>query len=275
MEFKYLAIKNWDKYQPRRGKSSWVKDWTDKDADAGYMKLTAFQRYILDGCRRLRGRFGKNVNNDPTYIARALNMLSTERARVGNTIRTLTEQGFLVLTNQEDDSLDKNKKQDKEEEKDIETPRAPQTTKEPSEFTGDDLVFEVLRQMGVSARNPELTVVVSDALNIKAREPTWNIQLAARHFIERGKAYKASPIWNTQYKTSWLKWFQNQCYDQDPSAWAEKSANGKREQVATEQHRTETRAAVAAGVDKFLRGKNGMGGNYVPTATAAKSGNSG
>jgi Helix-turn-helix domain len=49
--------------------------------------------------------------------------------------------------------------------------------------------------------------------------------------------------------------------------------NGKREQVTTEQHKVETKTAVAAGVDKFLRGKNGMGSEHVPVATAAKSGN--
>jgi len=49
------------------------------------------------------------------------------------------------------------------------------------------------------------------------------------------------------------------------------NANG-RQQSAT-QAAAETKAAVAAGVDKFLRGKNGMGSDDVPIAASAKPGN--
>lgn len=115
----YLAIKNWDKYQPSRGASAWVKDWTDKDSDMAYMKLTCFQRYILDGCRRLRGKFGRDLPNDPEYIARALQVIPKERHCVPRSICVLVERGFLVVTNQQVDFLDKDKEEEKEEEKPI------------------------------------------------------------------------------------------------------------------------------------------------------------
>lgn len=114
----YLAIKNWEKYQPNRGASSWVKDWTDKESDAGYMKLTGFQRYILDGCRRLRGKFGRNLCNDPEYIARALQVIPKERHCVPQAIRVLTARGFLVVCNHElESSLHIDKEEEKREEK--------------------------------------------------------------------------------------------------------------------------------------------------------------
>lgn len=102
-----------------------------------------------------------------------------------------------------------------------------QKLKKQKPFTGDDLVFEVLRQIGTSARNTDLTVVVADSLNLKAKEPEWTIEKAATHFIDRGLAYKASPVWNSRYKVSWVKWFQNQCYDQDPRAWEAEVKNGQ------------------------------------------------
>jgi hypothetical protein len=103
-DFKYLAIRNWDKFQATKdgGPALWIKDYTNKDGDYDYGKLTCFQRYVFDGCRRLRGRFGHNLHNDATWIARALNVMPTERARVVDTIATLVERGLLLLTNERD-----------------------------------------------------------------------------------------------------------------------------------------------------------------------------
>ena len=102
---KYLAIRNWSKYQSTRNgqPSSWIKDYVDKDHDYDYGKLTGFQRYVYDGCRRLRGKFGRNFHYDATWVARALNVLPTERARVANAIATLVARGLLIPTNQQDD----------------------------------------------------------------------------------------------------------------------------------------------------------------------------
>ena len=230
MEFKYLAIKNWSKFQSAKANSPWVKDYVEKDFDPEFGQLTLSQKGMLDACCRLRARRGSNLTNNPLWICSAVAIRAQERHNAVTAIGQLIDSGFLIPTNQQVNLLEVEVEVDKKVEVEVEKrPQSP--TKSSHEFTGDDLVFEVLRQIGISARNQELTIVVSDALNLKAREPTWNIQLAAMHFIERGKAYKASPVWNTQYKTSWLKWFQNQCYDQDPSAWAEKSKNGKQSKL--------------------------------------------
>jgi hypothetical protein len=59
-EYKFLAVKNWEKYQMKmrhaNARRPWLKDWYDKDADPSYSQLTMLQRYLLDGCQRLRAR---------------------------------------------------------------------------------------------------------------------------------------------------------------------------------------------------------------------------
>jgi hypothetical protein len=118
-EFKYLAIKNWSKFQPgRTGKSGWIKDYADKEFDAEFMGLSFFQRYVLDGCQRLRGRIGKNILNDATFVARALHAMSTDRPHIRHAIDTLIAHGFLVLTNEQLDKelVCKNKRKSKNKE---------------------------------------------------------------------------------------------------------------------------------------------------------------
>lgn len=88
-EFKYIAITNWDKYQSAKPGAMWIKDYVDKEADLGYSKLTALQRYIFDGLCRLRGRVGHNIDNDAAYIASALLVLPEERKYVSKAIRAL------------------------------------------------------------------------------------------------------------------------------------------------------------------------------------------
>lgn len=100
-EFKYLAIKNWDRFQSAYTRA-WVRDYTAKEDDEDYVKLSCYQRYILDGCRRLRGRTGKNIPNDATYIARALHTLPTDRPHLRHAIDTLVVHGLLLLTNEQD-----------------------------------------------------------------------------------------------------------------------------------------------------------------------------
>jgi len=107
--FKYLAIKNWRKYQGptlkhANARRPWVKDWLDKDADPDYSKLTCLQRYVLDGCRRLRGRFENNLPNDPVWVSRALSVDVRERHCIPSAIHRLIAFGFLLPTNQQLDS---------------------------------------------------------------------------------------------------------------------------------------------------------------------------
>lgn len=105
MAEQYLAPKNWEKRQPgRSGKSEWIKDYTDKDTDDKYDKLSFYQRQVLDGIRRLRGRLGKNPPNDAAYIARALHAVRTDRPHVAHAVSTLIARGDLLLTDQEFDT---------------------------------------------------------------------------------------------------------------------------------------------------------------------------
>ena len=108
-ELKYLAIKNWRKYQGTtlthsNARRPWVKDWLDKDADPDYSELTCLQRYVLDGVRRLRGRFECNPPADGVWIARALSVDVRERHCIPSAIRRLVALGFLIPTNQRFDS---------------------------------------------------------------------------------------------------------------------------------------------------------------------------
>src|SRR5579871_6406486 len=117
-DFKFLAIKNWSKRQSTwTGKREWIRDYTDKDADEDYEKLTFFQRQVLDGCRRLRGRLGKNIPNDCGFIARALHASRKDTPHIPHAVRTLTARGLLLLTNQQLDSLDIDIEEDIDKEK--------------------------------------------------------------------------------------------------------------------------------------------------------------
>jgi hypothetical protein len=108
-EFKYLAIKNWHKFQGGRMRDenrprAWIKNYLDKESDHDYSKLTCFQRYVLDACQRLRGRLGKNLPNDPVYIARAVCIVAEERHCLPQALRKLVLSGFLILSNQQTDT---------------------------------------------------------------------------------------------------------------------------------------------------------------------------
>jgi hypothetical protein len=107
----YLSITNWDKYQcnDRKGRHIrlYIKDYCDKDGgDLKYSRLTALQRYVFDSICRLRGRLGRNPENDATWIARATQMLHRDRTHVAQAIHRLSTDGFLTLTNHELDFSD-------------------------------------------------------------------------------------------------------------------------------------------------------------------------
>lgn len=101
----YLAIKNWSKYQKlfRDKPAPYIFDFTDQDSDYDFSKLHMFVRGVYAGCRRLRGRFGHNLHNDPTWVARSLNTLPTERARIADALRTLIKRGLLIPTESKGD----------------------------------------------------------------------------------------------------------------------------------------------------------------------------
>jgi hypothetical protein len=100
---KYLAIKNWRKFQTiEDGKpAEYVKDYTAKDSDLDRMKLSVFQAGVLDRLHRLRALTGRILHNDITWIIQATHIPRRDAPHVAHAIRTLTERNFIIPTNDE------------------------------------------------------------------------------------------------------------------------------------------------------------------------------
>jgi hypothetical protein len=100
--FTHLEIKNWDRYQPKDSKNlPWIRDYKDKEFDPDYHKLTIMQRYMLDACCRLRGRYGRVLPNDPQWLLCATAVPPRERHNATTAIQQLINRGFLLLTNEQ------------------------------------------------------------------------------------------------------------------------------------------------------------------------------
>jgi hypothetical protein len=99
--FTHLEIKNWDKYQ-KPNTTSWIKDYTNREDDPDFARLTFFQRGLLEGLCRLRARLGKPIPYDIDYISRALCAVAVERRLVGRSIAVTISRGFLIPCNQQD-----------------------------------------------------------------------------------------------------------------------------------------------------------------------------
>lgn len=101
---KYLAIKNWRKYQTiddDKGRAPFVKDYVDKDLDPDRMKLTGFVTNVLDRLYRLRARTSHILHNDITWLSDAMHTYRTDRPHVSHAIRTLISHNFIIPTNDE------------------------------------------------------------------------------------------------------------------------------------------------------------------------------
>ena len=112
---KFLTIRNWSKFQSTtdsHGRSlegrrrTYILDFVDKESDSLYAALTIVQRYMIDACRRLRGRLGRNIKNDPTWISNQLEVSYRERAKAVKAIGRLIEVGFLIPTDEEQTPVD-------------------------------------------------------------------------------------------------------------------------------------------------------------------------
>jgi hypothetical protein len=102
---KYLAIKNWRKYQSiddAKGYAPYVKDYVDKDADPDRTKLSVFCAGVLDRLYRLRARYARILDNDITWLIQATYIPPRDRARMTDAIRTLTERNFIIPTDDEE-----------------------------------------------------------------------------------------------------------------------------------------------------------------------------
>src|ERR1700734_822819 len=111
-KFRYLAIHGYEKFQRDKngslgdGSRLWIKDACRKDGDAEYSSLTVYQRYVLDGMRRLAGLHGKWPNNDPLWVVRGLCVGRKERGPCAKAVRSLVELGLVALTNERLGSLE-------------------------------------------------------------------------------------------------------------------------------------------------------------------------
>jgi hypothetical protein len=112
----YLRIRNWEEFQQdHKGRlregvpSPWIKDYTEKSQDDAYARMSPTERYVLDECRRQRGRKGKNLPNDLNWFFIAASIPARHRASVTHALRTLYGQGFLIPT---DEQLNTSKKVD-------------------------------------------------------------------------------------------------------------------------------------------------------------------
>jgi hypothetical protein len=106
--FKYLRIKNWERYQPsgklhkKDARLPWVRDWTDKLDNYDFQKLTMFERALYEGVCLIAGtRPLRSLPNDPSWIASALHMSRKERSRVPHALLTLLQYGFIIPMNTE------------------------------------------------------------------------------------------------------------------------------------------------------------------------------
>lgn len=116
VENKVITVKNWERYQPKDTKNlPWIRDYKDKDFDPDYSQLTAMQRYMLDACCRLRGRYGRDLPDDPLWICRATAVLPRERHNATTAIRQLLSSGFLILINEQDSLLGKERRGEERE----------------------------------------------------------------------------------------------------------------------------------------------------------------
>lgn len=94
-EGKYLAVVNWKKFQPqlKNGKRErgWIRVNTRLEEDEDFLALSFFQRSVLQAIWRIRGRTGRNVPFDYSYLRRALALSPAESKHLPEAIAALTK----------------------------------------------------------------------------------------------------------------------------------------------------------------------------------------
>jgi hypothetical protein len=108
MAAKFIAIKNYEKYQKTNtkvGTRPWVKLWKSLLGDAEFMKLTPEYRFIYTGLILLADDCQNKIYADSTYLRQRLYITHTEGIHgtyIGHTeldLRPLYRAGFLSTTN--------------------------------------------------------------------------------------------------------------------------------------------------------------------------------
>ena len=130
---KYLAIKNWEKYQVvQHGKPApWCKLYSRLLDSTRFLRWSWTTRGVVLGLLALRTRLDRNLPGDVHVLARMLSADGRQAVDVHQAVTRLTSDGFLILTNQqngyENSGAEKSRvEKRREEEKKIR--RAPQKT---------------------------------------------------------------------------------------------------------------------------------------------------
>lgn len=257
----FLAIKNWGKYQAINRSGKWIKDYTQQDDEPELAKLTMFQRGVYQELRRIRGRRGRNTPNDMEFILCAMSAARVDRPRIPCAIRELTACGLLILTDQEFDYFNSSEKENKKETKKENKPKPIR-----SEASSEQQQVKAIISLPLNAG--EFAVTEEDFKLWQELYPAVDVLQELRamagwcHANVRKRKTKDGV---KKFINSWLARAQN-----NPRAAQEfKNGNGK---LRHQDSAAGTRAAVEAGVDKWLRGKNAVGADHVPGAATAKPG---
>src|SRR5262249_37418983 len=81
------------------------------------------------------------------------------------------------------------------------------------EWTGDDLAHHLLREIGIVDYD-NLAVVVSKALELKAKQPNFTMEKAFIHIRDRALVAKGA-----KFRSKWRDWFAGGDYDKPLEVW--------------------------------------------------------
>jgi hypothetical protein len=141
MEFKYLAMNDWEDYQTSIKNREWIKDSVGQRDRSKFASLSFFESGLLQELRRVRGRTGRNIENDITHIALATHAKGTDRPHLRHAIDTLISRRILILTNEQFSPLEERRGEETRVEEEVLTPVRKahgKPLKKPSEVTPVD-----------------------------------------------------------------------------------------------------------------------------------------
>jgi hypothetical protein len=109
---KYLAIRNWEKYQADKngnvpnGAAPWCKLHTSTLDDSDWLEWSWVTRGVWSALLALRSRCGQNLPCEPSKI---ILMLGSRRKMAQDALRVISEltlSGHLILTDQQNGALE-------------------------------------------------------------------------------------------------------------------------------------------------------------------------
>jgi hypothetical protein len=257
-EFKYLAVKNWKRFQPKNTQNlPWIRDYKERDFDDKYSKLTCMQRYMMDACCRLRGRRDSNLPNDPQWICSATAVLPRERHNATTAIQQLVRSGLLLLTNQQYDLLGEERKGEERKGKES----IASTLEEPPK--NSDLSVQKIAEAHPKNIKPVMTehaivMQVERLAEVKRMTP----ESALEYLMERTQLYAAAirgwPETEFKFVPESHNWFADGSFAADEKLWEWKGITNANGTSKIEQHRIDTRKAIVrATLEPGVRGSDG------------------